>query len=59
MAARVDAPKSDPAVVVAIALDGLAAGETEILADDTARAVRANLSGGVAALYPELLAPAP
>ena len=57
MAARVDTPKSDPAVV-AIALDGLAAGATEILADDTARAVRAKLSGGVAALYPELPAPA-
>jgi NAD(P)-dependent dehydrogenase (short-subunit alcohol dehydrogenase family) len=58
MVAHVDAPKSDPAVVAAIALDGLAAGETEILADDTTRAVLANLSGGVLALYPGLFAPA-
>jgi NAD(P)-dependent dehydrogenase (short-subunit alcohol dehydrogenase family) len=58
MVAHVDAPKSDPAVVAAIALDSLAAGETEILADDTTRAVLANLSGGGVALYPGLFAPA-
>jgi NAD(P)-dependent dehydrogenase (short-subunit alcohol dehydrogenase family) len=58
MAAHVDAPKSDPAVVAAIALDGLAAGQAEILADESARVVLATLSGGAAALYPELFTPA-
>jgi NAD(P)-dependent dehydrogenase (short-subunit alcohol dehydrogenase family) len=58
MVAHVDVPKSDPALVAAIALDGLESGEPEILADDMARAVRANLAGGVATLYPELLRPA-
>lgn len=58
MAAGVDAPKSAPAAVAGIALDGLAAGELEILADDLSRAVRTRLGGGVAELYPELLVPA-
>ncbi len=48
-----DVPKLDPAVVAATALDGLEAGEVEILADDTTRNVRAGLAGGVAALYPQ------
>jgi NAD(P)-dependent dehydrogenase (short-subunit alcohol dehydrogenase family) len=48
-----DVPKLDPAVVAAAALDGLEAGEAEILADDTTRNVRAGLAGGVAALYPQ------
>ena len=51
MAAAVEAPKADPAEVARIALDGVAAGDYEILADDTARFVLANLSGGVGALY--------
>jgi NAD(P)-dependent dehydrogenase (short-subunit alcohol dehydrogenase family) len=58
MAVDVDAPKTDPALIATIALDGLEAGELEILADDTARTVQGNLAGGVAALYPELFAPA-
>jgi hypothetical protein len=33
------------------ALDELAAGSAEILADDVSRQVRAGLAGGVAALY--------
>jgi NAD(P)-dependent dehydrogenase (short-subunit alcohol dehydrogenase family) len=51
---HVDAPKSDPAVIAKIAIDGIEAGEHEILADEVARRVRAGLSGGVAALYPHL-----
>jgi hypothetical protein len=39
-------------VVAALALDALAAGEVEILADELSRTVRAGLAGGVAALYP-------
>jgi NAD(P)-dependent dehydrogenase (short-subunit alcohol dehydrogenase family) len=36
--------KTDPSVVAKLALDGLFAGEPEILADDTTRAVKAQLS---------------
>jgi NAD(P)-dependent dehydrogenase (short-subunit alcohol dehydrogenase family) len=54
LTAGVDAPKLDPAVVAALALDKLAAGEPEILADDLSRQVQAGLAGGVSALYPAL-----
>jgi len=46
--------KTDPAIVARLALDGIAAGEHEILADDLSNQVRAGLAGGVAALYPQL-----
>ena len=36
--------KTDPSVVAKLALDGLFAGDPEILADDTSRAVKAQLS---------------
>ena len=52
MVGHVDAPKNDPATVAELALDGVAAGEREILADDLSRNVQAGLAGGVAALYP-------
>src|SRR4051794_5941355 len=54
MTAGVDAPKLDPAVVATLALDQLAAGTPEILADELSEQVRAGLAGGVAALYPAL-----
>jgi NAD(P)-dependent dehydrogenase (short-subunit alcohol dehydrogenase family) len=54
LTAGVDAPKLDPAGVAALALDQLAAGVPEILADDLSKQVRAGLAGGVAALYPAL-----
>ena len=54
MVRHVDAPKSDPAGIARIALDGIEAGSYEIVADETAKAVLAGLSGGVAALYPQL-----
>jgi NAD(P)-dependent dehydrogenase (short-subunit alcohol dehydrogenase family) len=54
MARAVEAPKSDPADIARIALDGIEAGQEEIIADDTSRAVQARLSGGVAALYPKV-----
>ncbi|MCV7228174.1 SDR family oxidoreductase [Mycolicibacterium komossense] len=53
MASHVDAPKSDPADVARIALDGLEAGDPEIIADELSKQIRAGLAGGVAALYPE------
>jgi NAD(P)-dependent dehydrogenase (short-subunit alcohol dehydrogenase family) len=52
MVASVDAPKSDPAVIAALALDALEQGAVEILADQDAQQTQANLSGGVAKLYP-------
>jgi NAD(P)-dependent dehydrogenase (short-subunit alcohol dehydrogenase family) len=53
MVRHLDVPKSDPAVVAKLALDGLAAGVPEVLADDTSRRVQAGLAGGVTALYPQ------
>jgi short-subunit dehydrogenase len=43
----------DPADVARITLDGLAAGLPEIIVGDVTKMVRAGLSGGVAALYPQ------
>jgi NAD(P)-dependent dehydrogenase (short-subunit alcohol dehydrogenase family) len=43
MTARVQAPKSDPADVVWQVLDGVEAGDVEVLADETSRVVRAHL----------------
>lgn len=54
LTAGVEEPKQDPAVVATYALDQLAAGAPEILADDISRQVQAGLAGGVAALYPAL-----
>ncbi|HEY2214045.1 MAG TPA: SDR family oxidoreductase [Acidimicrobiales bacterium] len=54
MTRGVEAPKSDPAHIARIILDGIEAGQTEILADDISRTVLAGLSGGVAALYPQV-----
>ena len=53
MVRHLDVPKVDPAVVAKLALDGLAAGVPEVLADDTSRRVQQGLAGGVAALYPQ------
>jgi NAD(P)-dependent dehydrogenase (short-subunit alcohol dehydrogenase family) len=47
-----DVPKLDPADTASLALDGMAADEYEIIADDLSRQVQADLAGGVAALYP-------
>ena len=54
MVRHVDAPKADPATVAKLAVDGIEAGDAEILADDLSQQVRAGLAGGVAALYPQL-----
>src|ERR1700722_13881763 len=53
MTRGLDVPKTDPALVAKLALDGLAARAGEILADDTSRRVQQGLAGGVAALYPQ------
>jgi short-subunit dehydrogenase len=53
MAAGQDAPKSNPADVAALAVDGIAAGAYEVLADDVSRHVQAGLAKGVAGVYPQ------
>ena len=53
MTRDIDAPKSDPAVIAKIAVDGIEAGDAEIIADEVSRRVQAGLSSGVAALYPQ------
>ena len=54
MTAGLDQPKANPAEVAALALDAVAAGAYEVLADDTSRGVQAGLAKGVVALYPQL-----
>jgi len=54
MARHVTAPKTDPAVVAKLALDGVAAGQFEVVADEVSQQVQRGLAGGVAALYPAL-----
>ncbi|MGJ5756005.1 short-subunit dehydrogenase [Streptomyces puniciscabiei] len=56
MTTNVDAPKSAPGDIAALALDGIEAGAYEVLADDITRGVKAGLSGDLAALYPQLTA---
>ncbi|MFJ9713222.1 SDR family oxidoreductase [Streptomyces sp. NPDC101234] len=54
MVKEVDAVKSAPADIARIAVDGIAAGAYEILADNAARQAQAALAGGVSVLYPQL-----
>ena len=53
MARHVSAPKSNPADIAKIAVDGIAAGDAEIIADEISKQVLAGLSSGVAGLYPQ------
>jgi len=53
MVQHVDAPKNDAAHVAALALQGIEAGDLEILADDLSRRVQSGLSAGVTGLYPQ------
>jgi NAD(P)-dependent dehydrogenase (short-subunit alcohol dehydrogenase family) len=54
MAAQVTAPKSDPLVIAHRTLDGVEAGEPEVVADEVSRQVRAALSGPLSLLYPDV-----
>ncbi|MET7318408.1 SDR family oxidoreductase [Streptomyces thermoviolaceus] len=54
MTAELDQPKSDPADIARIALEGLDQGLYEIVADAGSRRVLGDLSVGVEALYPQL-----
>ena len=49
---RVDEPKTDPAEVAARTMDAIERDEPEVLVDETARRVRAALSGPLDLLYP-------
>ncbi|SEP50401.1 SDR family oxidoreductase [Amycolatopsis saalfeldensis] len=52
MMAGFDVPKNDPADVVCAALDGIEAGEIEIIADADSAATKAALAAHPSALYP-------
>jgi NAD(P)-dependent dehydrogenase (short-subunit alcohol dehydrogenase family) len=54
MARHVTAPKSNPADIAKLALDGIEAGDAEIIADEVSRQVLAGLSAGVTGLYPQV-----
>lgn len=54
MAAHVTGPKSDPLVIANLALDGVEAGQPEVVADDVSRTVRGALSGPLSNLYPDV-----
>jgi NAD(P)-dependent dehydrogenase (short-subunit alcohol dehydrogenase family) len=58
MAAGLDLPKSAPADIVRIALDGIEAGLIEIVADDWSAHVKASLSADLALFYPQTVPPA-
>ncbi|GMA85801.1 hypothetical protein GCM10025868_10510 [Angustibacter aerolatus] len=52
MTAGLDVPKADPALVARATLDGVEAGEPEVLADDTSRGVKSLLSGDLRQALP-------
>ncbi|GAA5111594.1 Rossmann-fold NAD(P)-binding domain-containing protein [Pseudonocardia adelaidensis] len=54
MVAHLDVPKSDPATIAALALDGVRDGALEVVADDVSRSVCSGLSGELSVLYPQL-----
>ena len=56
MAAEVDAPKADPRDIARQTADAIIAGDFEILADDTTRGIKSQLSEDVTALYAQLAA---
>jgi len=56
MTKDVTAPKNDPADIVGLALDGLEAGELEVLGDEMTVDVKSKLSSPLADLYPGLAA---
>ena len=59
MMAGFEVPKADPVQVVRAALDGVAAGDLEVVVDSTAAQAKASLAGGPRERYPQLAAAAP
>ncbi|QUQ72435.1 SDR family oxidoreductase [Kutzneria sp. CA-103260] len=55
MAAHVTAPKANPADIAKLTVEGIAADDYEVIADDLTRKIRAGLSVGVGAIYPNLV----
>jgi len=55
MGAGYDGPKSAPADVVRVALDGVRAGRLEVLADDWTAMIKASLAGDPGAFYTEVV----
>jgi NAD(P)-dependent dehydrogenase (short-subunit alcohol dehydrogenase family) len=56
MTAHIDAPKADPRDIARQAADAILVGRYEILADETTRAVKSQLSQGLTSLYGQLAA---
>jgi len=56
MAAGTDAPKTDPADLVAAVLDAVEADRYEVLADATSVRAKAGLSAPLEVVYPQLAA---
>ncbi|HET6257829.1 MAG TPA: hypothetical protein VFE39_04175 [Pseudonocardia sp.] len=56
MVAQIGSPKGDPALIAALALDGVQAGAFEVVADEKSKIVRSLLSAELPALHPELTA---
>ncbi|MDQ0088972.1 NAD(P)-dependent dehydrogenase (short-subunit alcohol dehydrogenase family) [Paenibacillus anaericanus] len=54
MTNSLEVPKSNPADIAKIAVDGIESGSFEIIADDDSRKIQSGLAGGVPALYPYL-----
>jgi len=55
MTVDVDAPKGEASDVVRSALDGIEAGDYEVLADDASVYVKSKLSGSIVDMYPQLV----
>lgn len=55
MVSHVDGPKHDPAKIAALALDGVEAGELEVVADEISRTVKGSLGGPIHGLYPNVV----
>lgn len=56
MTRDLDVAKADPADIARLAIDAVERGDHEVVADDISTFVQQQLSGGVAALYPDLVA---
>lgn len=54
MTNSLEVPKSNPADIAKITVDGIESGSFEIIADDDSRKIQSGLAGGVPALYPYL-----
>lgn len=54
MTSGLEVPKSNPADIAKIAIDGIESDSFEIVADETSRYIQSALAGGVSAIYPNL-----